>query len=73
MPIYEYVCGDCGENFETLVLKPGQDQVHCPKCGKSNLEQQLSQFLSPVAGKFKPKPRPHSEYPDGLLAKHHDD
>jgi hypothetical protein len=25
-----------------------------------------------VAGKFKPKPRPHSEYPNGLLSKHDD-
>jgi len=72
MPIYEYACGDCGEHFETLVLKPGQEQVQCPKCGKSNLEQQLSQFLSPTAGKLKPKPREHSEYPNGLIAKHHD-
>ncbi len=70
MPIYEYICGDCGEDFETLVLKPGQDQVHCPKCGKSNLEQQVSHFRAPVAGKFKPKPREHSEYPNGLLGKH---
>jgi putative FmdB family regulatory protein len=72
MPIYEYLCGDCGNRFETLILKPGQEEVRCPSCGKSNLEQQLSSFLSPVPGKHKPKPRPHSEYPDGLIAKHHD-
>jgi len=72
MPIYEYLCGDCGKHFEALVLKPGQEQVRCPACGKSNLAQQLSHFRSPVAGKHKPKPREHSEYPHGLLGKHDD-
>jgi len=72
MPIYEYLCADCGKHFETLVLKPGQDEVHCPVCGKSNLEQKISQFLAPVTGKLKPAPRPHSEYPNGLLTKHDD-
>jgi putative FmdB family regulatory protein len=72
LPIFEYLCGDCGKLFETLVLKPGRDHVSCPACGKPNVEQQLSQFLSPVPGKFKPKPRQHSEYPNGLITKHDD-
>ena len=70
MPIFEYVCSDCGIQFETLVLMPGEQEVHCPACGKSNLQQQLSQFLSPVPGKNKPKPRQHSEYHHGTIAKH---
>ena len=72
MPIYEYLCGDCGKRFERLVLKPGQEEVLCPSCGTSKLEQQLSSFQSPVPGKFKPQPRQHSEYPNGLIAKHDD-
>lgn len=72
MPIYEYLCVDCGKKFEALVLKPDQDPVHCPTCGQAHLEQQISPFLSPVPGKFKPAPRQHSEYPNGLLTKHDD-
>jgi len=72
MPIYEYLCEDCGAKFEKLVLKPATDVVTCPKCGKERLTQQISQFLSPVPGKHKPGPQPHPEYPYGLLGKHDD-
>ena len=73
MPIFEYRCLDCGKRFEKLVLKPATDKVACPKCGKRKLEQLISSFLSPVEGKYKPKPVPHPEYPDGYLGKHDDD
>jgi putative FmdB family regulatory protein len=45
MPIYEYVCEDCGTKFEKLVLRAsGQGELACPSCGKSRLAQQLSTF-----------------------------
>jgi putative FmdB family regulatory protein len=66
------MCDDCGAKFEKLVLKPATDVVACPKCGKDRLTQQVSAFLSPVAGKFKPSPQPHPEYPYGMLGKHDD-
>ena len=72
MPIFEYLCEDCGKKFEKLVLKPATDVVVCPSCGKDRLTQQISTFLSPVEGKHKPAPRPHSEYPDGLITPHDD-
>ena len=72
MPIFEYLCADCGTKFEKLVLKPGVDEVTCPSCGKRRLEQQISSFLSPVPGKHKAPTRPHKEYPDGLIAPHDD-
>lgn len=42
MPIYEYVCDECEESFETLVTK-GED-VTCPKCHASSLSRQYSRF-----------------------------
>jgi putative FmdB family regulatory protein len=73
MPIYDYLCEDCGARFEKLVLRPETDVVTCPSCGKDRVTQQISLFLSPVPGKHKPAPQPHPEYPYGRLGKPHDD
>ncbi|MBV9397421.1 MAG: zinc ribbon domain-containing protein [Bryobacterales bacterium] len=72
MPIFEYVCADCGTKFEKLVLRPAADVVICPACGKDRLTQQISTFQAPIEGKHKPAPRQHSEYPDGLITPHDD-
>lgn len=42
MPIYEYACGGCGEQFELLVR--AGDVPLCPSCGGADLERQLSAF-----------------------------
>jgi len=42
MPIYEYVCDECGHPFEALVF--GAERPKCPECGSSKLEKQLSLF-----------------------------
>ena len=42
MPIYEYECKACGEQFELLVLK--ETVAACPTCQSQNLEQLLSGF-----------------------------
>ena len=72
MPIYDYLCRECGKKFEALVRKPGIDTPQCPACGTENLEQEISMFLAPVPGKFKAKPQPHPEYPYGYTGKHDD-
>ena len=41
MPIFEYRCGDCGNEFELLVLKTS-GPPRCPECGKQKLEKLLS-------------------------------
>jgi putative FmdB family regulatory protein len=46
MPIFEYLCADCGTKFEKLVRRPASDEVACPSCGQSHLEQQLSTFAA---------------------------
>lgn len=40
MPIYEYVCGQCGHEFEFLVR--GEEKPSCPACGAEDLNRQLS-------------------------------
>ena len=47
MPIFEYRCKDCGEQFETLVYSSSSNQeIECPKCKSSNTEKQMSSFAS---------------------------
>ena len=41
MPLYEYRCGKCRHEFETLVR--AQDPAPaCPKCKSSDLEKQIT-------------------------------
>ena len=42
MPIYDYQCRACGNEFELLVLKGGV--AECPACQSQDLEQLLSGF-----------------------------
>jgi putative FmdB family regulatory protein len=47
MPIFEYVCKDCGKPFEKIV--PRYDSpADCTHCHSANVEKQLSVFA--VAG-----------------------
>ncbi len=46
MPIFEYLCEDCGSKFERLVRRPGAEEVLCPSCGQSHLDQQFSSFAA---------------------------
>ncbi len=41
MPIFEYNCLACGEQFEHLLRKAG-DPVQCPACGKDQLRRLIS-------------------------------
>jgi putative FmdB family regulatory protein len=40
MPIFDFVCSDCGHQFEALVR--GSQAATCPKCQSVKLEKQLS-------------------------------
>jgi putative FmdB family regulatory protein len=45
MPIYEYVCDDCGTRYEQLVISKSA-KIACPKCASGKRTQQLSVFSS---------------------------
>lgn len=42
MPIYEYKCNRCGEDFEKLVFR--NQAVKCPKCNSEDLTKKFSLF-----------------------------
>ena len=49
MPIYEYRCQSCNNDFETLVRSSGP-APSCPQCHSTNLEKKLSTFAAHTAG-----------------------
>jgi putative FmdB family regulatory protein len=53
MPIYEYICEDCQEHFEKIVINK-QQEITCPKCSSKKATIQLSVFAT--AGGSNPGP-----------------
>jgi putative FmdB family regulatory protein len=48
MPIFEYACNRCGNEFETLV-RASSPTVECPKCHGTELTKKLSAFAAPAS------------------------
>jgi len=44
MPIYEFVCDDCGCRFEALVRLGRENDVVCQSCSGSRIKKQASTF-----------------------------
>lgn len=42
MPIYEYVCNECGHDFEALQKMSDAPLSDCPACKKSALKKKIS-------------------------------
>ncbi|HHN66333.1 MAG TPA: zinc ribbon domain-containing protein [Nitrospirae bacterium] len=42
MPIFEYKCKSCGEEFEKLVF--GTPEIRCPKCESADVQKKFSLF-----------------------------
>jgi len=43
MPIFEYVCQNCGAKFEKLVLSSRRKtNLQCPQCGAEDVKKALS-------------------------------
>jgi putative FmdB family regulatory protein len=52
MPIYEYVCGDCGEHFEALrPMKDADAPIGCRRCESRRTERALSVFYAQSSGR----------------------
>ena len=45
MPIYSYICKDCGGKFDLLIGIVSKDEERiCKKCGSSNIEKSIASF-----------------------------
>jgi putative FmdB family regulatory protein len=45
MPVYEYICKECGFKFELARhFYDSDEDLACPICGKKALEKQFSTF-----------------------------
>jgi putative FmdB family regulatory protein len=43
MPIYEYTCRSCGEDFDALrTVNDLDSEVECPKCSEKNASRKIS-------------------------------
>jgi len=42
MPIYEYICKNCGHQMEEMQGINDEPLKKCPECGKNKLEKMLS-------------------------------
>lgn len=61
MPIYEYLCQNCGHELEAIQKVSDPPLKRCPECGKNKLTKEISQssfafkgsgwYVSDYAGK----------------------
>jgi len=49
MPVYEYICDDCGAGFSVLVPSH-KSKVACTGCGSAKLTRQFSTFSAHGGG-----------------------
>lgn len=57
MPLYEFRCPQCGQQFERLVRGARQaEPVPCPHCGWSRAERVFSTFAMSGRGGCDPQP-----------------
>jgi len=48
MPIFEFVCGDCGRTFEELMTYAAMEagEAACPDCGSREVTRSMSAFAT---------------------------
>jgi putative FmdB family regulatory protein len=52
MPIYEYICLDCGERFETIrLMKEADAPISCRQCESPRTSRMLSLFNAASGGR----------------------
>jgi putative FmdB family regulatory protein len=52
MPIYEYICRDCKNEFEVIRSMSQADvPIACAACGGENIKRKLSLFFAESGGK----------------------
>lgn len=51
MPIFEFVCAECSQPFEELVLNSSKvAEVTCPACHSQKVTKKISTFASRLSG-----------------------
>ena len=52
MPIFEFVCGGCGRQFEEIMTfaQLNAGEARCPDCGGKRVERSMSTFASSSGG-----------------------
>jgi putative FmdB family regulatory protein len=51
MPLYEFQCADCQDDFEELVRSSvAIPEVKCPECGSDHVLRKISVFASKSSG-----------------------
>lgn len=58
MPVYSYICKDCGSKFDLLLgLVSKEEERACKKCGSRNIEKSFVSFgVSVSSGESEPSP-----------------
>ena len=49
MPLYEYQCNSCNDEFELLRQRNTIDPLSCPACGSREVERVMSAFCGRIA------------------------
>lgn len=48
MPIYTYLCKNCGEKFDLLMgVNSDKPKIICKNCGSKNVKKEFSSFSTP--------------------------
>jgi putative FmdB family regulatory protein len=63
MPLYDFVCRDCGREQEILIR--GSETPSCESCGGPSLAKLLSAPIAHMGGKSEPRPAGGSAGPCG--------
>lgn len=51
MPIYEYHCTDCGDDFERFIRSMfSKETIICPECGSDHVSKAFSVFGTASGG-----------------------
>jgi putative FmdB family regulatory protein len=50
MPIYEYMCLECGKLAEVFLRTTDDEDVRCPSCGSSKLDKLVSASYTVATG-----------------------
>jgi putative FmdB family regulatory protein len=51
MPLYDFRCDECFEEFEELLTNPNdREDLECPRCRGKKISQLISGFAMPSSG-----------------------